>query len=418
MCRRSSVVFLVIGLTVSGAALAAKPVKPPPPPPPACTDAFPSFAYHREATRQVAPAIVLASENACRREVIRESSDLTSQMSLHLTADRKAGVVIWAEEPGDGGRYTVYWRRFSIDGSGTFNLAQPEIIDLTASTDLALQPGELLLNFIGDLWGNADHSRLYLSVRRAHVASDRVTNVSSEWRVYEFIDGSAQWSDFSVLAGDASDRAWACQGIAFPQFVASCYGSLPNGTWDPTGTGLYALDVGGDWQGFFRIDIANGDGAGGLLPLSDWTFGEPTLVFAGRRTPGEAQYYEPAAVGGGRPKAGASEADATAISYIRRSGQQSFRAHAVLDTDLCAQTYSYLAAGNLAGSDTLWLDCLDASFYTSHLERPQAWQTPDALIDRALTKSGSNLYRRHVKGALAGTSVLLVEGAFIAVSGN
>ena len=418
--RLFAVVSLVVGPIMSGVAVAGK---PPPPPPPACTDAFPSFAYSREPTKQSPQAFVLASENACRREVIRESADLRN-WTLHLTPDKKNGAMVWAEDPANSERYVVYLRQFSVDSSGHFNLLPLQPVDLTTVADSVVNPGELLYWFVRDLWGNADHSKLYLSVQRVHIAVDRVTQLSAEWRIYEFDNGSASWADYVVLLTNSADGTWAdklgnvdCHAVAFPQFVASCYGS-GGGAWSPDGTSLYVMDIAGDWQGFLRIGITNQYDSNGLLqPLSNWTIAAPTLVFAGRYVRGTAEYYEPDAPGGIRPKTLASEAAVTPLSYLRHVGQQTYKVNAVLNVDLCVSTYAYLAAGDTPGEDNKWLNCVDDSFYTGQVERPQGWQSPDALIDAAIAKSGSSLYRRYVRTSLAGTSVLLVDGASIAASG-
>ena len=101
------------------------------------------------------------------------------------------------------------------------------------------------------------------------------------------------------------------------------------------------------------------------------------------------------------------------MTFIDRTGRHTQRGNAILNADACVDAYAPFSARTLAADHDLWYDqCLAEGFVTDHLERVSggAWQSPDALIERALASNKQeDLYRRYVSGNLAGTSVLVRE---------
>ena len=165
-------VLCVLGLTLfcvacgggggGGGAAPVSTTPPPPQPPPiasACTgaDTFPGFLYTAEGT------VHLSSNDGCHSELV-SAEDI--QGPMHMTADRSKGVIVWSERS-DGNAQTSHdpatgflcgWVR-QLAESG-----QPVTI-LPLAGEEAL-PGDNLHYEVGDVWGDATHDSLYITVKR------------------------------------------------------------------------------------------------------------------------------------------------------------------------------------------------------------------------------------------------------------
>jgi hypothetical protein len=169
------------------------------------------------------------------------------------------------------------------------------------------------------------------------------------------------------------------------------------------------------WNAHMRIEVSNRSSTGNLLPFADWGFSAPTLVFSSTRD--SSATYAEAAGGWGRPQLDAQNVpvqpapEFVPFGYLDRSGNNTVRITSILDADACVAVYGAIADGNTAAPDDLWRTaCTPAvSFYTE--AGVGAWQTPDAVLNRVVQHSGSDIYRVYVYGNQAGTSELLIENA-------
>ena len=266
--RHLYVLSLLLGLTTSGVALGGKPVKPPPPAP-ACTDAFPSFAY--EAPGRI---IMLSSANGCRRDLLLQANPDLRSWSIHLSADRGSGVLVWAEDPGNAEHYVVRRLDFEVSAGGTLSVgATANVLPLLGEV---VAPDEQLF-YRPEVWGTPDHSALFLSTGRTHVSSNGITEISRKWMVYNLNDPTQSRVVFDTLNADGSLATWGeCTGVMHRQFVANCYERGQNvPRFSASGTRLYFDGMANGWQGYLRLNIGNSDSGDSLLPLSAWSFSAP-----------------------------------------------------------------------------------------------------------------------------------------------
>jgi hypothetical protein len=425
------------------APVATVPSPPPPPPPPppvaiACTgvDTFPGFLYVRESTAE----LHLASSDGCRSELVIIVPELRVYASMHMTVDRSAGVIVWAEEIES--QYAVRRLDFTVDASGHLEL-EPAVTILPLAGEEPL-PGELHSYFVGDVWGDATHDSLYLAVSR-HRQFNSGPNAGKNMNdalIYDLND----LTDNSALPapdvrtiyhrlkpiGDAVPEVseWLdatdpmtfaeCQLAPYPQFSPTCYAAPEEMSFNPSGTRLYLgngglwgelQDPGTSWDGVMRIETD--DMAAGIA-LADWNLAGPELVYAvDQRSAGELSGpvqrpdYDPLRL---------PSPEYIAVSQGEDSDAPRSELVFILDADQCATVYAPHASGMLAAPSDLWQECKDEStFYTG--TRPSggySWQSPDAMLKDSYQRRDTSIFdihRVYFSGGLAGTEQLVIESA-------
>ena len=406
----------ILTLSITPAALAKKGGNgggKPPPPPTVCTDEFPGFTYGVEATRRSPGEIHLASTDGCRSELVWvESADGRGGGPLHMTADRSKGVLLWKEEPDNAAHYVVYRQDFTVNLNGDLNLETP--VKLLPPDGEEVPAADHLYYFSMDIWGDATHESLYLAVWHMHVFGLDSGDVIEELLIYNLNDMTDMREIYrsAQLAGE-----WNCPDVDYPQFVPTCY--TPNGIhFNPSGTRLYISDnfddkQGQRWNGSARLHIDRIDlETAEDLPLKDWTFSTPELVYtATDSTAGgmlaRPDYFDP------------SQLPSQEFIAVRYSNNA-----ALLDADQCASDYAPFAGGSDSLDPNFWHACLDSETITvisSFLHGGgDSWQSPDALLSSLPASKGSfhyNIYRRNISGVDAGTEQLLIEWARGADSG-
>jgi len=201
-------------------------------------------------------------------------------------------------------------------------------------------------------------------------------------------------------------------GSPNPQFDPTCY-SIGAPRWNSSGRRLYVEVTYESWYGALRINIDKGNGL-----LSDWSFSEPELVYAGISDPfADYDWPHDALVRPPDPdfQGNVEQGEFLAINFLDRTGQNTEGAGAILDVDYCIGVFAGLDNGNIAAPDDLWLDCLDPRWFDGG--RKYSWQSHDALLVKGGKSRSDNLYRLYVPGELPASSELLIEGASYADAG-
>jgi hypothetical protein len=387
---------------------------PPPPPPTGCVDTYPGFQhgfiYKIEQTRKTPRELHFSSYDGCRTQLIAILPDL-ERSSFHMTSDGLKGVIVWTEEPGID-IDIVRRLDFTVDESGELVLGQPVTI-LPLIGEEAPPDHSLDYNYL-DIWGDATHSSLYMTISRQRgFGPDPIevgdTRVAMIYDLNDLTDVTAL-PDTRVIHNEGAGE-WLgaigldCSSVFFPQFVPNCYGVRAM-NFNPSGTRLYFRheidDPNGlEWDTVLRVHIDREGGA----TLADWTISEPELVYTG-----DSFEYWPqgmTAWPASNPLLLPSPEIIGFTYYERHSNGPEFF-HVFLDADRCASdVLAPLSGGNLSGLPDIFMDCIDTQLgaTTAH----GAWQSADATIFHRSPKNQDNLYRRYVDGEFAGTEELLVE---------
>jgi hypothetical protein len=176
---------------------------------------------------------------------------------------------------------------FDVDESGNLDYGPAETI-LPLYGDEP-QSGEHRFYDVNDVWGTADHGKLYLAVTRGGTVGaealiydlNALTDVYDSPEVRTIHIGFANWQPGGWQdAGDPSSLP-DCSSVLSPQFVPTCY-AQPRMTFNASGTRLYLNSgLGRDLQGFDTefwgvMRIATDDMAAGV-PLADWNLAGPEL---------------------------------------------------------------------------------------------------------------------------------------------
>jgi hypothetical protein len=432
-------IVLVTGIfAASSGSFAAKgggkPPPPPPPPPAQCEDEFPGFLYQVEATRRAPAELHIASTDACRTERVAVVPNLR-QAAFHMTADRSAGVIVWGADIDN--QYIVRRLDFTVDNSGNLvpGLEQPVTILPLAGEEA--NSGDHIFYFSPDIWGDAAHDLLYLTVLRMYSINSGpdAGGGSREVLIYDLNDLTGDLAgpapdqrlifNLTKIPGEANQYGdWLdadpmnlrdCPTVGYPQYVPTCY--LPEELkFNASGTRLYSArnitDRNGDrWDSALRVNI---DSSGGG-DLADWTLSGPELVYTSG--PNDTDLSGILA----RPDNDVSiRPSPEQIAVFHRSGGSVTEEVSILDTDQCAAGYVPYAAGATEAPFNLWQDCLDTgTFFTGTVPgRSDSWQSPDALIRSSFGKKDYDLYRTYVSGDIWGTEELLIETARFADGGQ
>ncbi len=393
---------------------------PPPPPPTGCTDTFPGFVYTTGGTRKTPAETRLASSSGCRTESLG-GGDM-GYGPMHMTTDgSKKGVLVWRESSEIiDGQYRNFIRRldFTVDGSGNLQVGQPVTI-LPLAGEEAL-PGDSLGYQLGDVWGDATHNSLYITVMRTDEFNSGPNAGAGTRRglIYDlktltkrtiFIfdqdtpgDGTPEywvWPD----AGDPSTLP-DCYSVRYPQFVPTCYIVMAM-RFNPSGTRLYLernlpnelWSSGEVWRGVMRINTE--DMAAGLLPLADWDLSGPELIYAA-----DLAYGAPGGPTGLLPRPGINP-------YERPDPEIVASGEYFLDADTCALDYAQLADGISAPpQSSMWQNCIVPNLVGhTGFGNGQVWESADTyLFDRNAKRGRGDIYRMYI-GETLGTEELLIE---------
>lgn len=426
---RVLLILLLSTLLVVTLSVQAKPGKgggkPGDDPEPVCTDQFPSFVYVQEATRKSPAGIFLASADGCRREFVAEAG--IGRPHMHMRADRPEGVLMWtAEDPDNTNHYTVQRANFTVntDERGERNLvvSGPTTVDLKLPDEELVPPEDFLYYFSMDIWGNADHSELYLVIHRLHVDNNDETNTNELWLFNLEVPTDRRQIFQSLTNPDPTGDpiiAWTCPNVPYPEAVATCYGA---GTvqWNPSGTRLYLADTltipdgeyGERWNGGVRVDITRqGE------DLSEWYIFPPKLVYTSSRS-GEATTSELTGTAA-RPSVPPDSTEYIATNYLDHSGNNTVQAHAILNADLCVASYLPYSSGEVELGPELWRllssMCLTSFSTSNQTGRGDTWQSPDLLLYSGFEKRTYSIFRLDVN---TGVSTKLIDNGRFADTGQ
>jgi hypothetical protein len=384
--------------------------KPPPPPPVDCTDEFPGFIYHVEATRKSPAEVRLASTDGCRTE------PLIGGDILHMTENRKKGVLLWRERTGDLHQDNVYRQDFTIADNGDLVLGVSFKILPLEGEEVAVED-EVYLDGM-DIWGDATHESLYLVTFRMHAITTGERKNIRELLIYNLNDMSDVRSFYlNIHVIDQQNVYENCPPNAiYPQFVPACY-KLEGISFNPSGTRLYIPGTlkdnqGQRWDGVHRIEIDHPlDPATGLeLPLDMWEFYDPELIYTGSDGPSGTL---------ARPDADPYTLpfpEHIVVSKFADTGQ-------IVDADLCAAYYAPFNGGmsDAHFTSVLWeQECIVTStFFSPNIHGGgDSWQSPNALLTSIFGRRQYDIYRQYIDGLMVDTEELLIENGRGADTGN
>jgi len=354
-----------------------------------------------------------------------------------MTADRSNGVIVWTEQTENIGEI-VRRLDFTVNENGVLSLGAPVTV-LPLAGEEAL-PGDELRHRAIDIWGDATHNSLYMTVRqhRRFNSGPDAGGGTRDLMIYDLHDLTGN------LAGPAPDMRllfhlglipgaeneygdWLdadpmslrdCTTVNYPQFVPTCY-LAEEVRFNPSGTRLYLqrpinlTDPDSSWDTVMRIHLDMGGGSS----LADWTLTGPELVYTGRDS------GDRIAPGGMVPRPENDVSVLPSPEYIavthRVEGAITEFA-SILNADQCAAEFIPYAGGNLEGPPDLWYGCIDTdTFFPGNRQgRGDSWQSPETLLKSSYQDPDYDIHRVYVSGALAGTEQLMIETARFANSGN
>lgn len=396
---------------------------PPPPPPTGCTDIFPGFVYTQEATRKEPGEIHLASSDGCRNELVIVGP---SYAQMHMTADRLNGVIVWVEDPGNVYQAIVRRLDFAVDTSGNLML-EPAVTILPLAGEEPLL-GEQLYYEVGDVWGDATHDSLYITVSRIREHNsgpyagknfrdsliydlNDLTDISAVppplapdvRTIYHHLGTNGETPEsWEWLDGTIPTTLAECGDALYPQFIPTCYGAA-GPKFNSSGTRLYfSQGVRGPledsqvtlWGATIRIDI---DRETVGPDLADWIIGGPELVavvdFRGSGGPTDLS-----------PRPDVDPSTLPEPEIVARKDH-------FLDADQCAAQYAPFDDGNTLLSDDFWVACIDTSLFGhTGFGNGQVWESSNTyLYDRNAKHGSANIHRTTISGGSAGIEELLIE---------
>jgi hypothetical protein len=384
-----------------------------PPPPDGCVDSYPGFLhgflYVTEPKRRESSELRLASYDGCTSELIPIPTDRGS-FAFRLTTDGSEGIIVWTE--GD----TVRRMDLTIDELGKLSMGPP--VTILPLTGEEAEEGDQLSYKSLDVWGDATHTSLYMTVLRSRSGPAVVgdTKVAMIYDLNELTDVTAS-PDVRVIysegAGDWQDSIGLdCSVVTYPQFVPTCY-SAEEMIFNPSGTRLYfptRIDDHDDqlWDTVARIHI---DMSGGPT-LADWTLTGPELVYTGVHYdywPHGTQLH---------PESNPlllPTPELIGMTYWRRRNSYPEFFHVFLNTDQCAsQELAPLSGGNLQGAPDIFKKCIDNSILSATTTHG-SFQSANAILFGQ--GNGPDLYRRYVDGGMAGIEEVLIQKSNFADTG-
>lgn len=369
--------------------------KPPPPPPAECNDPSPSFVYVKEGGRKSPDVTYIASADGCISEPILDVVGSTVHMTDVQSDGSVSGVIIWVEDPGNQNVHQIRRADFTVNTVDSAfvvtTIVDPNPLSLEGTTIL---DGDILLYFFPDVWGNNDHSELYLVLTRYQ--GDVSGNGSDSLWIYN-LDDPTEKRELYLSAH--ADGYWNCPaGAENPEAIAGCYvAETPK--WNPTGTALYLQDTlyspdlvptstSIRWNAALRLQITRSE------YLQDWTVLPPEIVYTGSTTETVSEPWGLSA----RPKPVASTGD-----LILAGG-------GMLDVEACVAKFN---TGNAPPTD-LWVDCLLPEFDTGDAGFG-SWQSPEFVLHSVREKRKKSVFKTNI---LNGVSTKLIDDADGADTGN
>ena len=357
-----------------------------------------------------------------------------------MTADESKGVIVWSEGSGISNQEIVQRLDFTVDASGGLSVGDPLTILPLAGEEVL--PGEFLGYTVGDVWGDATHGLLYMSVSRHQQLNSgpNAGNNVNDSLIYDLNNLSARtiYHHLKPIGSQKPEVAeWLdaiapmtlaeCDSALYPQFVPTCYGSVLM-TFNSSGTRLYLnhslhghlQDPGISWDSLMRIETD--DMAAGKA-LADWDLAGPKLVLAvDQAAAGE--------VDAGRPRPDYDPFQLHSPEYIvvnqgEDSDYPTTEVVMILDADQCTTVHAPYANGMLAAPPDLWHECRDDSTFTFFSgSRPSGgwvWQSPEAMLKDSFQGRDTELFdihRLYFSGALAGTEQLMIENSRVVDIGH
>ena len=357
---------------------AGEPPPPPPPPlPPECDDPSPSFAYVREGGRKSPDMTYLSSGDGCIHTPLPGVVGSTVHMTDVQTDGSVSGVFIWSENSGNVKIYQMHRADFTVDSAGELTelTIDPQPLSLE---DGPIPDGDYLSYLFPDVWGNNDHTKLYLVFNRGQ--GDGSGNVHSLW-IYNLNDPDLKDKRELYLSAQAASL-WNCPaGSTNPEAIAGCH-RPETATWDPTGTVLYLQDTlhspdlmptstSVRWNSALRLQLIHSE------LLKDWTVSLPEIVYTGSGTETVAEPAGSIA----RPRPAESSGD-----LILVHGVDSYRG--MLDVERCVSLFNATSAP----ATDLWVDCLLLDEFDTGNAAFGSWQSPNFVLYQARNKQNGKNY--------------------------
>ncbi len=356
-----------------------------------------------------------------------------------MTADGSQGVIVWSEDINN--RYIVRRQDFTVDETGELDLGEP--VTILPLIDEEAPPGDHLFYFSVDVWGDANHDSLYMTVLRIYSINsgddagggtrdaliydlNDLTDVTAspdervffhEWVAAGGVLETVTWPD----AGDPMELP-DCATVPYPQLVPTCY-RAESLRFNASGTRIYLErnidDSDGErWDTVMRVNVDMGGGP----TLADWTLSGPELVYTGT-----SFEYWPHGVS---PRPGSARADSEGnplpqnlpspeiigMTWHERTPNRLNFFGEYLNADQCASDYAFLSDGSSSYPPDHWKNCFDSSLLLGD-GGGEAWQSQDAYLVRKKVKRQEQIFRHYVDGEFAGTEQLLIENGGTADTG-
>lgn len=416
-------IIIFISIATASAVIAAKGGKGKPggnEPPVECpvSEQVPGMILVDEGHKRKPDTPMIANSDGCQIDNIPAFGSFGT---VHFAKDDNGdndgcGIMVWRDTSDPFLQDKVFGATFETLADGSFSLG--DTTQLLPLVDEIPGPEEPHHYFTLDLWGNADHTVIYLAAFR--LLDSNGPNETRQVIIYT-LDKSNGISithkevvHTTVDVANPGNVSWTCPpGTTYPQFVATCY-PFEGAYWNASGTRLFSksVDLNNEWQMNFKLDVISARDPRDLN--SSWSFGAAEVVLVGARG-SQHLYGEP------RLKAPRPESDVHTMpttdeyaftAYLDRTGNNTVRAMGFLNIDKCIDEYSTYANAQTAPPTDLWkTNCFEEGvIFHEHVRDFDVWQTRDSVL--AIVLEGNkrkHLYRYYVDGPKRGIAELLRE---------